>query len=188
MKLGQLTLAEKHWLRVFLGWVLQTFPLWSLLLFSPPSDFHISIFNSSGLSPKPQLHPGGFSNSDWPPFLDLSWKPGDPSWPLQKFTSSCFHNQASIKSKHTERKQIHLTNDNHLSEHNFWALLEKALLYLSQRKEKGRGGRREPSLLHNYLHTLFISEVGVNVFHNDEHTKTTIFSVIDLSQTDFCFW
>ena len=33
------------------------------------------------------------------------------------------HNQASTKSKHMERKQIHLANSNHLSEHNFWALL-----------------------------------------------------------------
>ena len=49
------------------------------------------------------------------------------------------HNQASTKSKHTERKQIHLANSNHLSEHNFWALLEKSLLYLCQRKEKGQG-------------------------------------------------
>ena len=183
-----------------------TYPCWKELVMSLSG---VSLTDLSSLVSLPLL------SSLWLPYqhFQLLWplpKAPAPSWRLFKFRLATIpgfvlktwwsflaiaevyivmlHNQACIKSKHTERKQIHLTNSNHLSEHNFWALLEKALLYFDQRKEKGRGGRRESSLLHNYSHTLFISEVGVNMFHNDEHTKTTIFSIIDLSQTDFCFW
>ena len=96
-------------------------PLWSLLK-APAPSWRLFKFRLATIP--------GFFLKTWWSFLAIA-----------EVYIIILHNQASTKSKHTERKQINLANSNHLSEHNFWALLEKSLLYLRQRKEKGRGGR-----------------------------------------------